>query len=513
MLFNSYVFLFVFLPAAFAGFLVACRFGRVPAAIWLVFASFLFYGWWNPPSVLLLAASIAFNYAAAEWVAALAGRPRARSAVLLLAIGANLAALLYYKYLASLIALLAGLGAVHVRAPAIVLPLGISFFTFTQIGYLVDRAQGVARDRGPLDYVLFVTFFPHLIAGPILHNGEIMPQFAQRRTYGFSRENLSVGLTIFVLGLAKKCLLADPLSPVVAAGFADAPHLTILSAWNVALCASLQIYFDFSGYSDMAIGLARIFNVRFPLNFNSPYKSASIIEHWQRWHITLSRYLAMYLYNPVALAITRRRAARGLGINRAAQATCGGFAAMIALPTLLTMMLAGIWHGAGLQYVIFGALHGSYLTANHAWRVFAGPDRWTARPGRLRHVGNVGLTYLATVVAMVFFRAPSTGAAWQVLAAAGGHGAGRIAWPSGLPATVEAACGVAWLAALLAIVWLAPNTQQIMGDFEPALGRFGAGPSAWRWRPCAGWGWATGAVACLGVLAVGGTSEFLYFQF
>ena len=529
MLFNSYLFVFLFLPLAFAGFQLACRFGRVPASIWLVAASFLFYGWWNPPSVCLLAASIAFNYAAAELAAAMSARPRARVCVLVTAIGANVAALVYYKYLASLITLLAGLGAVQMRPPSIVLPLGISFFTFTQIGYLVDRSQGVARDRGLLDYVLFVTFFPHLIAGPILHNGEIMPQFADRRTYRFSRENVSVGLTIFVLGLAKKCLFADPLATVVTGGFADAPHLSALAAWNVALCASLQIYFDFSGYSDMAIGLARIFNVRFPLNFNSPYKAASTIEHWQRWHMTLSRYLALYLYNPIALAITRRRAARGLGINRAAQATWRGFAAMIAVPTLVTMMLAGIWHGAGLQYVIFGALHGSYLTINHAWRVFAGPERWTARPGRGRHAASVGLTYLASVVAMIFFRAPSTGAAWQVVTdAVGWNGLGRIDWPGGLPLTgfarsafvpvgatafLDAASQVALVFALLAIAWFAPNTQQIMGDFEPALGRFSAGPAWLRWQPRAGWGIATGIVASLGVLAVGGTTEFLYFQF
>ncbi len=536
MLFNSYVFIFVFLPCALAGFYGCCRLGRWAAAAWLVLASLIFYGWWNPQALVLLTASIVFNFGMAEAIVLLGTRPRLQTATFVFAIAANLLALAYYKYLSSVFVALTGLGLVHGTTPDIVLPLGISFFTFTQIGYLVDRKQGLARSRGPLDYVLFVTFFPHLIAGPILHNGEIMPQFADRKTYRFSRENLCVGSTIFVIGLTKKCLFADPLSICVRTGFADPGHLPFLAAWNTAICASLQIYFDFSGYSDMAIGLARMFNVRFPLNFNSPYKAASIIEHWQRWHMTLSRYLATYVYTPMALAISRQRTRRGAAINRTAQATLPGFASMVALPTLITMGLAGIWHGAGVQFLIFGLLHGIYLTINHATRLF-GRGRDKDRVGLVAHGTSVLVTYLATMVAMVFFRAPTVSSAVDVLLGmAGLRGFGGVALPTTLvdhtghlgarlaahglitgvsPVDfVGQATHVAWIVCLYGIVWGMPNTQQILCRFSPAIGPVHPGPiQRLTWRPDLAWGLATGVVACLGVLAIGGTSEFLYFQF
>ncbi len=240
------------------------------------------------------------------------------------------------------------------RSPIRSCPLGISFFTFTQIGYLLDCRNGLARDRSPLNYTLFVAFFPHLIAGPILHNREIMPQFADAATYRYSAHNLAAGLGIFLLGLLKKCLLADPCAAVVGPGFANPDALTFFPAWQVALSYSLQLYFDFSGYSDMAIGLARMFNVRFPLNFNSPYKARSVIEYWQRWHMTLTRYLNLCLYDPLALAITRRRRARGQSTRREAQATPLGFAQMVLLPIFVTMTLAGIRHGSGPTFLVFG---------------------------------------------------------------------------------------------------------------------------------------------------------------
>jgi alginate O-acetyltransferase complex protein AlgI len=537
MLFNSYVFIFGFLPIALGGFYLFSRMGSRAAAGWLVFISVVFYGWWNPPFVMLLAASVGLNYGAAMLIGATESRPRLQSACLAAAVAANLSALVYYKYLASIIHAAIGLGLLHGTVPDVVLPLGISFFTFTQIGYLVDRKQGVAKDHGPLSYVLFVTFFPHLIAGPILHNREIMPQFADPATYRVSAENVAVGLSIFVLGLAKKCLLADPLSGTVTAGFADARHATLLGAWDAALCFSLQIYFDFSGYSDMAIGLARMFNVKFPLNFNSPYKAASIIDLWQRWHITLSRYLAMYLYNPIALAVSRWRADHGLGIARDAQRTLGGFTAMVMFPTVVTMALAGIWHGAGVQFLIFGLLHGSYLTINHAYRVVRGQSQRAKSESLPLHCAMILLTYLAALVAFVFFRAQSVGSAVAMLGGMVGlHGIASIGMPSELLAHLGglgnrlAADGmtvpispidffahvshIAWMICLYIVVWGCPNTQQIMRRFAPALGRIQAGPfQAVAWRPSRGWAVALGVVACFALLAIGGTSEFLYFQF
>jgi alginate O-acetyltransferase complex protein AlgI len=537
MLFNSYIFIFAFLPIALFGFHLLGRSGRRPAAAWLVLISVIFYGWWNPQFVVLLLASVGLNYCAAERIAATALRPRAQTAWLTAAIVANLGLLTYYKYLASVIHAATGLGLIESATPDIVLPLGISFFTFTQIGYLIDTKQEVAKDRGLLNYVLFVTFFPHLIAGPILHNREIMPQFGEPATYRFSCENLSVGVSIFVIGLLKKCLLADTIGTGVGPGFEAAPHLPVLAAWNVALCYSLQLYFDFSGYSDMAIGLARMFNVNFPLNFNSPYKAASIIEHWQRWHMTLSRYLALYLYNPLALAITRWRADRGFGINRAAQASPSGFAAMVMFPLIVTMGLAGIWHGAGLQFLIFGLLHGAYLTINHAFRIFRPGSSTTQPEGWLRHGCQVLVTYLAVLVASVFFRAPSVSSALSLLGGMTGlHGVDTLAIPSVIlapfgtlrdalaardlvvdvtPAEFAANAGhVIWIISLYIVVWGLPNTQQIMRRFAPALGRIQPGPfEQIAWQPNRNWAVVIGVAACVGVLAVGGSSEFLYFQF
>jgi alginate O-acetyltransferase complex protein AlgI len=537
MLFNSYLFIFAFLPVALAGFHILSRLGRRAAAGWLVLASIAFYSWWNPQFVVLLAISIGFNYAAAEGISATEKRPALQTACLTAAVGANLSALFYYKYLACVIQAATGRGLLHSAMPNIVLPLGISFFTFTQIGYLIDKKQGVTKDRGLLNYVLFVTFFPHLIAGPILHNREMMPQFGDNATYRFSGENFAVGLSVFAIGLAKKCLLADPLSATVTAGFLDPAHLPLLAAWKVALCYTLQIYFDFSGYSDMAIGLARMFNVRFPLNFNSPYKATSIIEHWQRWHMTLTRYLNLYLYNPIALAVTNWRAERGLGIAKSAQAKPGGFAAMVMLPTVTTMGLAGIWHGAGVQFLIFGLLHGFYLTVNHAFRIFRPRSSGTAGHTALAHAWKLLLTHLAVVVSLIFFRAPSVGSALDMLKGmAGLHGGTGLELPDsvlarlgslgGLLTSHDIVTGVTqgyfatdagqavWMICLYAVVWCLPNTQQIMRTFAPALGRVQPGPlERLVWQPSAKWALAIGVLASVGVLAISGTSEFLYFQF
>jgi D-alanyl-lipoteichoic acid acyltransferase DltB (MBOAT superfamily) len=491
MLFNSYVFVLVFLPVAMLGFFAASRLGRRAAGCWLICASLFFYGWWSVSFVPLLVGSIIGNYAAALLLHRLAPWPHRQTAVLVAAIAANLGALVYYKYLGTIF------GVLHIDFANPMLPLGISFFTFTQIGYLLDCRNGLTRDRSPLNYALFVTFFPHLIAGPIVHNREIMPQFAEPATYRLSAENFTVGSSIFLLGLLKKCLLADPTSAVVGPGFAHPEALTLFPAWHVALSYSLQLYFDFSGYSDMAIGLARMFNVRFPLNFNSPYKAQSVIEYWQRWHMTLTRYLNLCLYDPIALAIRRRHRAHNFA------ATPRGFAELVLFPTFVTMALAGIWHGSGLTFLIFGLLHAVYISINHAWR--------TLHPHEVNHtwshvVGRVLLTYLCVLVGAIMFRAPSVSAAVELLGGMLGlHGA-SLALPD-----VRVARDIAWLMMLYVIVWEAPNTQQIMCEYAPALGRIHAG--SLRWHPTARWAVTFGCAATLGLLSIGGTGEFLYFQF
>jgi alginate O-acetyltransferase complex protein AlgI len=502
-LFNSYVFVLVFLPLTLAAFWLAARLGRTVAGCWLVAASLLFYGWWRPGDVPLLVVSVAANYGLSRLIAATASR-RVQDWLLAGAIAANILLLIRFKYLTTLLSL----AGVPMAAPA--LPLGISFFTFTQIGFLIDCRQGLARERGWLSYALFVTFFPHLIAGPILHNREIMPQFAATTTYRASADNVAAGLAMFLIGLLKKCLLADPLAPTVAAGFAHPHELALVGAWQVATSYSLQLYFDFSGYSDMAIGLARMFNLRFPANFNSPYKSQSVIEYWQRWHMTLTRYLMMYLYNPIALRMTRRRAARGLAVNRQAQATAGGFAAMVLLPTWITLALAGVWHGSGATFLVFGLLHAAYLSVNHAWRLFR-----PRPPGQhaAAIIGRIALTYGCVLVGSVVFRAPSLWAAGQVLGAMLGLHGISVGFENGVAAMralVQAGC----ITGLYAIVWGAPNTQQIMRACGPTLDAVRPGPLPWlTWRTSLPWAAALGCAAAVALSALGGTGEFLYFQF
>ena len=510
MLFNSYVFIGIFLPSTLTGFFWSSRLGRRFAGGWLILASLTFYSWWNPAFLPLLLFSIGFNYTFSELISSSEIKPRLQKTLLLLAVGLNLGALFYFKYFYELIQFLATRAGLTLSVDPVVLPLGISFFTFTQIGYLIDVKQHAAKDRGFQNYLLFVTFFPHLIAGPILHNREMMPQFEEKSTYVFSWVNLSVGMTIFIIGLFKKTILADPLSGVVAAGFNNPDALSLVGSWRTVLTYSLQLYFDFSGYSDMAIGLARMFNVRFPLNFDSPLKSQNVIEYWQRWHMTLTRYLNLYLYNPIALGIVRWRAERGLGTKRSDHKKLGGFLSMIALPTFVTMTLIGLWHGAGFQFLFFGLLHAFYLIFNNAMRIF-----FPKKPGEqvdgwrltARTIRNVLLTYVAVLVGMVFFRAPSLESVWSILGGMVGLHQNTAPYPISLAECL-------WMAVLYLIVWGLPNVQQVMANFEPAIGK--AAPLRWvwmKWQMNVRWAIVAGATLALSMLAMGGTSEFLYFQF
>lgn len=506
MLFNSYVFIAAFLPLTLGGFALASRAGPQAVIAWLVVASLVFYGWWNPAFVALLLGSITANYAASRLILHLASRPRWQRTVLAAAIAANLSALFWCKYLAAFLDFLRLHGIADVAFADPILPLGISFFTFTQLGYLIDCQQGQAQERSLPHYALFVTFFPHLIAGPILHHREIMPQFADPTGWRLRADHFAVGSAIFVIGLLKKTLLADPLAPIAAAGYAHPEALTLFPAWHAVLAYSLQLYFDFSGYSDMAIGLARMFCIRFPVNFNSPYRAESVIDYWQRWHMTLTRWLTLYLYNPLALSITRQRAARGQPIDRTARATPRGFVAMVARPTMVTIGLAGVWHGSGLTFLVFGLLHGVYLCVNHAWRLWRPAARSAAHSAVM---ARVALTYSCVLVGSVFFRAPSLTAATSMLSGMlGGHGVDLV-WP-GARDIVDAV----WLLALYAIVWAAPNSQQIMRHHAPALGRVAAGPfPRFTWQPTLPWAVACGGAATLALLSIGGTGEFLYYRF
>ena len=510
MLFNSLSFILVFLPVALVGFYGLGLWSNRWAAAWLVAMSLLFYSWWSPSLVLLIAASITFNFTSGAFILKTQPRPNLQSLLLALAISGDLLLLFYYKYFFSLLNWLDFHGLIQLSHPYnVILPLGISFFTFTQIGYLVDCKGGVVKSNRLLDYCLFVTFFPHLIAGPILHHREMMPQFADPKTYRFDWENIAVGGTLFIIGLAKKVLIADRFIPAVTETFAHPAGLSFFHAWDGALSYSLQLYFDFSGYSDMACGLAILFGLRFPANFNSPYCAMNIIDYWQRWHMTLTRYLTLYVYSPIALWVSRRRLAQGKSVSRKAISTPGGFFSMIAFPTFFTMTLAGIWHGAGLTFLVFGLLHAFYLTVNHAWRSF-GP-RVPEKPPHpvLRiaaDVSKIALTYLAVLVAQVFFRATSVHAGIALLEDMGGR--------HGFSGASALAGHAALILAVFLIVWFMPNSLQILHAHQPTLSKINPG----RWsiaqlKPNIAWGVAVGLVGALALLAVTGMTEFLYFRF
>jgi alginate O-acetyltransferase complex protein AlgI len=399
MLFNSSEFMLVFLPVVFAGFFWIARRSHRLAAVWLGVASLFFYGWWNPRYVPLLVGSVAFNYAMGYAVAR-APRSRGRAQALLVAgIGANLTLLGYFKYTNFFISTLNTLGGTHWSRLDIVLPLGISFFTFTQIAFLVDVCRGFAQEYDVAHYLLFVTYFPHLIAGPLLYHRQIMPQFAASSTYRLRVAGVATGWSIFLIGLAKKVVLADSLGAFVGPVF-SAPvagrTVAFVDGWLGALCYTFQLYFDFSGYSDMAIGISLMFGVTLPLNFNSPYKAWSIVEFWRRWHMTLSHFLREYLYIPLG---GNRRGPLRRHVN-----------------VMTTMLLGGLWHGANWTFVVWGGLHGVYLVTNHLWRgLMERMGRPARAPRPAGRVLSVALTFLAVVVAWVFFRADTLTSALSIL--------------------------------------------------------------------------------------------------
>jgi alginate O-acetyltransferase complex protein AlgI len=356
MTFGSPGFLFIFLPLCVLGFQLFGLLGRRGTIGFLALMSFVFYAQWSTQYLFLLVGSILFNFCVSHLIFRAKGRERLQTGWLVFGIASNLLALVYFKYLFPLLGFITHEGLLHHDFGSVILPLGISFFTFTQIAYLIDLKQGVAQPESPLSYSLFVTFFPHLIAGPILHHKEIMPQFREERRYKVNSDDMAVGLTWFTMGLFKKLIVADRIAPFADVMFANPGASSFVRTWLAVLTYAMQLYFDFSGYSDMAVGLARMFSIRFPLNFNSPYKATSIIDFWNRWHMTLTRYIMAYVYSPLLFWISRRRQENGKKVSKRAQATLEGFTHMIAFPTIFTLFLAGIWHGAGFQYLVYGLM-------------------------------------------------------------------------------------------------------------------------------------------------------------
>lgn len=491
MLFNSYPFIFGFLPAALVGFFLISKFGRAYGASFLALASLFFYGYWNYMYVGLLLASIISNFYLGMKLSHYSSTSKIDRGSLLLKVGvaANLGLLGYYKYYDFFVgAVNESIGTIF-PMQHIVLPLGISFFTFTQIAFLVDAHQGKVREHSLIHYTLFVTYFPHLIAGPVLHHKEMMPQFEKPSTYQVSSSNLLIGLTIFGIGLFKKVVLADGISKYVEPVFGG-PAIGLTpsfgEAWAGALAYTLQLYFDFSGYTDMAIGLSRCFGIQLPINFNSPYKADSIIEFWRRWHITLSRFLRDYLYIP-------------LGGNKLGSARRYS-------NLMITMLLGGLWHGPAITFIVWGGLHGVYLAVNHAWRTLLAdislPNSfaWMMKPLR------IFITFIAVVVAWVFFRADSLHTAITILGA-------MAAFDFTISENLVDKEVWTWIILLLGIAWFAPNTQEIMANYEPGLGASNTANRHFHWKPSLLRVLIFGFMTWVALSSMVEDSEFLYYQF
>ena len=487
MLFHSPQFIFVFLPIALLGYyLLGSSKAASLAILWLGATSLFFYGYWNVSYVYLILGSIVFNYAGGAWIAHVFKNGLLERAYRIrnVCIAVNLVLLFYYKYLMFGVTQIDKIFNSNIDIPNIILPIGISFFTFTQIAYLVDCSRGAAEERKFTNYLLFVTYFPHLVAGPILHHDEMMPQF-RSVTAKINFENLAKGVTFFALGLFKKIVIADSLSVYVGPVFDT--HWTVMApadAWIAAIAYSLQLYYDFSGYSDMAIGLSMMFNVKLPVNFNSPYKSQSIIEFWRRWHMTLSRFLRDYLY--IGLGGNRKGPARRY-LNLAA-----------------TMLLGGLWHGANWTFLVWGGMHGLFLAVNHLWRASPAAKRIPMHPALC-----LGITFLSVAIAWVFFRAPDVDVAMRILRSMSelvlNPRPELVNWQQ-----------TAWIGLPLAWAFFAPNTNELMNYKFGTSAMPDGHHKHLRWRPSPTWSVVVG-IALFATAAIGVASHhslaFLYFQF
>lgn len=506
MLFNSYSFLMFFLPITVCGFFILGRFQKGQLAIaWLVLASLFFYGFWNPTYLFLITGSMVFNYWAGKRILSVENPSRPFLAI---SIGANLAALGYFKYANFFVDNLNLLAGSDWHLGHIVLPLAISFFTFQQIAYLVDTYRREAEEYSFLHYALFVTFFPQLIAGPIVHHGEMLPQFREKKLFQPNAQNICIGITLIAIGLFKKVVIADNMGEFASRIFNAAERgqdIWFGEAWGGALAYTFQLYFDFSGYVDMAMGSARIIGIKLPINFHSPYKSLNIIDFWRRWHKTLSRFLRDYLY--IAMGGNRKGETRRY-VN-----------------LMATMLLGGLWHGASWTFVFWGFLHGIYLVVNHSWhalRKMSGLDNEFGHAGR---IASWVTTFLAVVIAWVFFRAESFLGAKVMLTAMSGYN--LLDMPAALASYLsffEPALSrfgtefnmdliirlKEWvnfsfylIISFLVSLWL-PSSNEL---FEPVEGQ------RLRWTLSMPWALLTCFLFACGILNLTQVSEFLYFNF
>jgi alginate O-acetyltransferase complex protein AlgI len=483
MVFNSFAFIVFFLPITLLGFYFFARKRRHWATVWLVMASLFFYGSWDYRFIPVLLASIFINYFVCKQILS-ATLPRGKW-WLTASIIFNLSLLGFFKYVNFFILSINDVTSNNIPLLSIILPVGISFFTFTQISLLVDTYHGKIKSLNFTHYLLFASYFPYIVAGPILHHQEMLPQFSDPNHYQVKANNFAIGISIFIFGLGKKLLIADNLASTITPLFVGGDP-QVFQAWLGMLAYTLQLYFDFSGYSDMAVGVSRLMGFRIPINFHSPYKATSVSDFWQRWHISLSRFLRNYLYIP-------------LGGNR--QGQLQRYRNLI-----LTMLLGGLWHGANWTFVIWGGLHGFYLCVQHGWQ-YSLRNKYR-QPTALSNAINRIITFIAVMIAWCFFRAPDVASAFKVLAGMVGQ--------NGISSVTEVDfLGYTMLFISSFIAFYMPNTNELFLFSEKGQEIKLTSPSilAVKWSPNVFWGVATGCIFALCILCIERTSDFIYAQF
>lgn len=544
MLFNSYEFIFAFLPLTVAIFFFLSRFDSQKHSLWfLMAASLFFYGWWNPAYLILITTSLIVNFTLGTLIQKNNNAKRSQWILLLIGMIFNVGLLSYYKYGAFLVNIFNDIFNGDVSWTNAILPLAISFFTFQQIAFLVDCTSGRIKQANFLNYTLFVTFFPQLIAGPIVHHREMMPQF-NKIQLSDNRKNLTIGLTIFAFGLFKKVILADSISEYVSPIYAEAAvgDITFIQTWIAGVGFTLQIYFDFSGYSDMALGAARMFGIILPMNFNSPLKATNIIDFWARWHMTLTRFLTAYIFTPLAIKATRKIAQKKLEKKSVHKTSV--FLSTLAIPTIVTMFASGIWHGAGYQFIVWGTLHGCYLVINQIWRkilpVFVSDKN---RYEKIAKPAGLVITLFLVCFTMLFFRADNLDTGYRMAITMLGFNG--ISLPEGifvqlgalkevllsLGVTIDSTAGSKIVFgsllcfSLLFIALFFPNSLDIMRNYKPALGYSEVKSGVFDLilsnrivnimilKINSVWGAIIGVLLAVAIMSMQQASEFLYWQF
>jgi len=504
MAFNSYLFLLVFLPVVVALY----RLSGARARLWvLVAASLAFFCWGAARALPVVVVSLAFNFAVSRLIV----RDGRRARVWLwIGVAANVAVLVGVKYGAFLAdGFAAALGRPALLGPML-LPLGLSFYSFQQIAFLVDTARGRFAPAPALTYAASILFFPTIVSGPITYYREFAPQAEAGPAPGKGAEDITVGLVLLAIGLFKKSVIADTMALWVdpAFGAAASGHAPgVVLAWGMVLGFLLQMYFDFSGYSDMALGVARMLGIRLPLNFLSPLRVVNIAEWWRRWHMSLGRFVNEYVFQSLALPLTRHAMGRGLG-------RWGVHVEAVLVPTALSMFIIGAWHGGAWTFIVFGLLHATYMVVAEVWRFTRGRKPKGPQPRRYALAGNA-LTLLAVLVALAPFRAADMATTVRIWA--GMAGLGGASWPIAIPGG-GAMAGAEILVGLL-ICWCLPASSRLLEAWEPALEwarwrKVGPALVEWRWAPTVGWGLAVGALLTAGLVFISrGSSSFVYMGF